>query len=132
MAQTSTPLTFTVQRSPPELIVPSKPTPRELKSLSDIDDQEGLIRFQIPIIHIYQQNPKMGNKNPASVTREALDNVLVFYYPCAGCLKEGPSRKLTVDCSGEGVLFIEAEADVTLEQFGVPKNSSARKGPFAE
>ncbi|MFS7990008.1 putative benzyl alcohol O-benzoyltransferase [Helianthus anomalus] len=25
-----------------------------------------------------------------------------------------------VDCSGEGVLFIEAEADVTLDQFGDP------------
>ncbi|KAK1426091.1 hypothetical protein QVD17_14759 [Tagetes erecta] len=112
-----TPLTFTVRRCPPELIVPAKPTPRELKPLSDIDDQEGL-RFHIPLIHIYQRNPKMGNKNPASVIREALAKVLVFYYPLAGRLKEGPARKLMVDCSGEGVLFIEAEADVTLKQFG--------------
>ncbi|KAI3677123.1 hypothetical protein L1987_86743 [Smallanthus sonchifolius] len=119
MAQlTSTSLTFTVRRSPPELIVPSKPTPRELKPLSDIDDQEGL-RFQIQVIHIYQRNPKMGNKNPTSVIREALANVLVFYYPFAGRLRKGPGRKLMVDCSGEGVLFIEAEADVTLKQFGV-------------
>ncbi|KAI3743414.1 hypothetical protein L1987_61123 [Smallanthus sonchifolius] len=118
MAQTSTPVTFTVRRYPPELIVPSKPTPRELKPLSDVDDQEGL-RFQIPLIHIYQRNPKMGNKNPASVIREALAKVLVFYYPFAGRLREGPSRKLMVDCSSEGVLFIEAEADVTLKQFGV-------------
>ncbi|KAI3743413.1 hypothetical protein L1987_61122 [Smallanthus sonchifolius] len=71
MAQTSTPVTFTVRRYPPELIVPSKPTPRELKPLSDVDDQEGL-RLQIPFIHIYQRNQKMGNKNPASVIREAL------------------------------------------------------------
>ncbi|KAI3677125.1 hypothetical protein L1987_86746 [Smallanthus sonchifolius] len=115
---TSTPLTFSVRRSPPELIVPSKPTPRELKPLSDIDDQEGL-RFHFPVIYFYKRNPKMGNKNPASVIREALAKVLVFYYPFAGRLKEGPGRKLMVDCSGEGVLFIEAEADVTLKQFGV-------------
>ncbi|GKC86395.1 hypothetical protein Tco_1142112 [Tanacetum coccineum] len=38
-------LSFTVQRHTPEVIVPAKPTPRELKPLSDIDDQEGL-RFQ--------------------------------------------------------------------------------------
>ncbi|KAJ0735909.1 putative benzyl alcohol O-benzoyltransferase [Helianthus annuus] len=74
---TTTPLTFTVRRHEPELIVPAKPTPRELKPLSDIDDQEGLR------------------------------------------LKEGPGRKLMVDCSGQGALFIEAEADVTLKQFGV-------------
>uniref|UniRef100_A0A251TE38 Putative transferase, Chloramphenicol acetyltransferase-like domain protein n=1 Tax=Helianthus annuus TaxID=4232 RepID=A0A251TE38_HELAN len=115
---TTTPLTFTVRRQPPELIVPTKPTPRELKPLSDIDDQEGL-RFHIPFFHIYGSNPKMGNKNPASVIREALAKALVFYYPFAGRLKEGPTRKLMVDCSGEEVLFIEAEADVTLEQFRV-------------
>ncbi|KAK1426090.1 hypothetical protein QVD17_14758 [Tagetes erecta] len=110
------PLTFTVRRRPPELIVPAKPTPRELKPLSDIDDQEGL-RFHISLIHFYQRNPKMENKNPASVIREALAKALVFYYPFAGRLKEGPERKLMVDCSSEGVLFTEAEADVTLEQF---------------
>ncbi|KAK9068487.1 hypothetical protein SSX86_012601 [Deinandra increscens subsp. villosa] len=117
MAPDPTPVTFTVRRNPPELIVPVKPTPRELKPLSDIDDQDAL-RYYISIIHIYRGNPKMGNKNPASVIREALAKVLVFYYPFAGRLKEGPVRKLMVDCSGEGVLFIEAEADVTLKQFG--------------
>ncbi|KAC9618555.1 hypothetical protein R6Q59_027641 [Mikania micrantha] len=114
----TTPLSFNVRRHPPELIVPAKPTPRELKPLSDIDDQESL-RFNISLIHIYQGNPKMRNKNPASVIREALAKALVFYYPLAGRLKEGYARKLMVDCSGQGVLFIEAEADVTLEQFGV-------------
>ncbi|KAJ0872664.1 putative 13-hydroxylupanine O-tigloyltransferase [Helianthus annuus] len=33
-----------------------------------------------------------------------------------------------VDCSGEGVLFIEAEADVTLEQFGVALQPPFRVG----
>ncbi|XP_023766373.1 benzyl alcohol O-benzoyltransferase [Lactuca sativa] len=108
---------FTVRRHAPELIRPAQPTPRELKPLSDIDDQEGL-RFHIPLIYIYRQDPIMRNKNPASVIREALAKVLVFYYPFAGRLKEGPARKLMVDCSGDGVLFIEAEADVTLKQLG--------------
>ncbi|KAL8259725.1 hypothetical protein R6Q59_027678 [Mikania micrantha] len=107
---------FTVRRHKPELIGPAKPTPRELKPLSDFDDQEGL-RGHIPVIHIYRSDSKMRNKNPATIIRDALAKVLVFYYPFAGRLKEGPGRKLMVDCSGEGVLFIEAEADVTLMQF---------------
>nr|GFB64598.1 benzyl alcohol O-benzoyltransferase [Tanacetum cinerariifolium] len=59
----------------------------------------------------------MGNKNPASVISEALAKVLVFYYPRAGRLKEGPGRKLMLDCTSEGMLFIEADADVNLKQF---------------
>ncbi|KAI7747886.1 hypothetical protein M8C21_002479, partial [Ambrosia artemisiifolia] len=113
----STSLTFEVRRNKPELISPATPTPRELKPLSDIDDQAGL-RYLIPVIQFHRRNPKMGDINPASVIREALAKLLVFYYPLAGRIKEGPGRKLTVDCTGEGVLFIEAEADVTLEQFG--------------
>ncbi|GJV62647.1 benzyl alcohol O-benzoyltransferase-like protein [Tanacetum coccineum] len=117
MAQSHTTLTFKVRRLAPELIVPAKPTPRELKPLSDIDDPQSL-RIHMPAVHFYRENSKMRNKNPANVLREALAKVLVFYYPLAGRLKEGPARKLMVDCMGEGVLFIEAEADVTLKQFG--------------
>ncbi|KAK6243675.1 hypothetical protein QUC31_010084 [Theobroma cacao] len=117
MATPFTSLTFTVRRCEPELVAPAKPTPHECKLLSDIDDQESL-RFQIPVIQFYRHNPSMQGKDPAKIIREALAKALVFYYPFAGRLREGPNRKLMVDCTGEGVLFIEADADVTLEQFG--------------
>ncbi|GJR16711.1 benzyl alcohol O-benzoyltransferase-like protein [Tanacetum coccineum] len=100
----------------PELIYPAEPTPIELKPLSDIDDQDGA-RFQIPMIQIYRGDPTK-NRNPAIVIREALAKLLVPYYPFAGRLREGPGRKLFVDCSGQGVLFIEADVDGTLDQFG--------------
>jgi benzyl alcohol O-benzoyltransferase len=35
-------LKFTVRRKPAALVPPEEPTPRELKRLSDIDDQDGL------------------------------------------------------------------------------------------
>nr|XP_023917515.1 benzyl alcohol O-benzoyltransferase-like [Quercus suber] len=117
MAPQATSLVFIVRRRKPELVVPAKPTPHEFKQLSDIDDQEGL-RFQIPFIQFYKYDPSMKGRDPVRVIREALAQTLVFYYPFAGRLREGPGRKLVVECTGEGIIFIEADADVTLEQFG--------------
>ncbi|MQM09038.1 hypothetical protein Taro_041899 [Colocasia esculenta] len=110
---------FSVRRRDPELVVPAAPTPRELKPLSDIDDQRSL-RFQVRVFLVYRANPSAtaAGRDPASVTRDALAKALVFYYPLAGRLREGLDGKLMVDCTGEGVLFIEADADVRLEQFG--------------
>ncbi|CAL0303244.1 unnamed protein product [Lupinus luteus] len=117
MASSLSSLMFSVKRKEAEMVTPSKPTPRELKLLSDIDDQDGL-RFQIPVIQFYRYNPSLTEKDPVDVIRKALAETLVFYYPFAGRLREGPSRKLMVDCTAQGVLFIEADADVTLHQFG--------------
>lgn len=113
----SLPLVFNVKRHQPVLVPPSKPTPQEFKPVSDIDDQESL-RFQVPIIQFYPREPAMEGRDPARVIREALGRALVFYYPFAGRLREGPGRKLVVECTGEGVLFIEADADIGLHQFG--------------
>ncbi|XP_057442298.1 benzyl alcohol O-benzoyltransferase-like [Lotus japonicus] len=117
MASSPASLVFTVRRCEPELVAPSQPTPHEMKLLSDIDDQEGL-RFHIPVIQFYRYDPSMTGKDPVEVIRKALAKTLVFYYPLAGRLMEGPNRKLVVNCTADGVLFIEADADVTMKQFG--------------
>ena len=96
---TTSSLVFSVRRCKPELVAPAKPTPHEFKQLSDIDDQDGL-RFQIPVIQFYRYNPSMHGKDPVKVIREALAQTLVFYYPFAGRLREGPCRKLVVECTG--------------------------------
>ncbi|XP_028770783.1 benzyl alcohol O-benzoyltransferase-like [Neltuma alba] len=120
MAQPSvSDLMFTVRRRQPELITPAKSTPHEFKLLSDIDDQDGL-RCRIPAAFFYPYEQSMQGKDPAQLIRKALAQALVFYYPLAGRLREGPGRKLMVDCNEEGVVFIEADADVTIHQFGDP------------
>lgn len=111
-------LVFSVKRCEPQLIPPAKPTPHEMKALSDIDDQEGL-RFQIRVIQFYgNKDASMEGRDPVQVIRKAVAEALVFYYPFAGRLREGTDRKLMVECTGEGILFIEADADVRLHQFG--------------
>ncbi|XP_022986530.1 benzyl alcohol O-benzoyltransferase-like [Cucurbita maxima] len=111
----ATALVFKVERCQPELVVPTKPTPQEWKQLSDIDDQESF-RFQVPMIQFYRNNSSMKGRDPVKVIKEAVARTLVFYYPFAGRIREGFGRKLLVECTGEGILFIEAKADVTLEQ----------------
>ncbi|KAI3851456.1 hypothetical protein MKX03_013069 [Papaver bracteatum] len=112
-------VTFKVKRQDPELITPAKPTPREFKYLSDIDDQDGL-RFQIPVIQFYPKNELFlaSAKDPVDIIKKAIANTLVFYYPFAGRLVEAPGGKLVVECNGKGVMFIEADADVRLDEFG--------------
>ncbi|KNA08791.1 hypothetical protein SOVF_159380 [Spinacia oleracea] len=117
MAQNNTPLVFNVTRGEPELVCPAKPTPREHKPLSDLDDQEAN-RFLMPAIMFYKADPSMQGKDPVKVVKDALAKTLVFFYPFAGRLIQGDKRKLIVDCTAEGVPFIEAEAEATLEDFG--------------
>ncbi|KAJ6932127.1 hypothetical protein NC651_007745 [Populus alba x Populus x berolinensis] len=116
-SSSSSPLRFSVKRREPQLILPSKPTPHEIKQLSDIDDQQG-IRFHFPFVMFYRSHPSMKREDPARVIKEALGKALVFYYPFAGRIIEGPRSKLLVDCTGEGILFVEADADVTIDQLG--------------
>lgn len=99
------------------LVAPAKSTPHEFKPVSDIDDQENL-RCQFPTIHIYRKNPFLRGKILTQLIKHALGEALVFYYPFAGRLREWPGRKLVVECTGEGILFVEAEADIRLEQLG--------------
>ncbi|XP_074271931.1 benzyl alcohol O-benzoyltransferase-like [Silene latifolia] len=115
--QKMSPLVLKVTRAEPVMVCPAQPTPRGLKMLSDIDDQEGL-RFQMPGIMFYRGHPSMDGVDTVKVVKDALAKALVLYYPFAGRLVEGTNRKLVVDCTGEGVPFIEAEANASLEDFG--------------
>ncbi|KAK6158580.1 hypothetical protein DH2020_005894 [Rehmannia glutinosa] len=110
-------LSFQVIHKKPELVSPAKPTTHEIKAISDIDDQESL-RSHYPMIMFYKNNPSMKGKDPVNVIREALAKALVYYYPYTGRLVEEPDKKLKVDCTAKGVGFLEADAQVTLEQLG--------------
>ena len=107
-------VTFTARRSEPELV--------ESKTLSDLDDQWTL-RFYESIVGFFRSPPGETVK-PGKVARgikAAVAAALVYYYPMAGRLRKLPDgNRLVVDFTGEGVSFVEAAADVRLEDLGMP------------
>ena len=109
---------LSVTRKTPELLCPAETTPHEFKHLSDIDDQT-FLRMYVTTMNFYKKNPSMEGKDPVKIIREAIAKALVFYYTLAGRLRERTGRKLMVECNGQGVVFVEADADATLQHLGV-------------
>ncbi|XP_009759678.1 methanol O-anthraniloyltransferase-like [Nicotiana tabacum] len=110
-------MAFSITHHKPILVVPAKATPLETKHLSDIDDQ-GSTHFQMPTILFYKYNSSIEGKDPAKYIKDGLSKTLVFYYPLAGRIIEGPNKKLLVNCNGEGILFVEADANIELDKLG--------------
>lgn len=107
----------------PVLVPPSQPTPCKVLSLSNLDDQL-FLRFTIKYILVYRA--RNGDEDSVEVMRSALAKVLVFYYPLAGRLrrsgdlqnnKNNSNGRLEVVCNGEGAVFVEASADLTIDEF---------------
>ncbi|TVU31424.1 hypothetical protein EJB05_23108, partial [Eragrostis curvula] len=116
-------VTFTVCRGKTELVVPARATPKETKTLSDIDDHPGH-RMYIPVVEFFQPrdtiNGQTSSEDPAMAIKAALGEVRVYYYPVAGRLRETTGGKLVVDCTGEGIPFAEADAAAWLDELGTP------------
>lgn len=66
----------------------------------------------MPGVFVYRGGPARGDDDPVDVIGRALSEALVHYYPLAGRFREVEGGKLVVDCTGEGVLFAEADADL--------------------
>uniref|UniRef100_A0A0E0DMA6 Uncharacterized protein n=1 Tax=Oryza meridionalis TaxID=40149 RepID=A0A0E0DMA6_9ORYZ len=107
-----------VSRGAVEFVAPARATPYEFKPLSDIDDQEGL-RFYRSSLFLYRRCAAKDGVDPVTVLRAALAEALVRYYPLAGHIVEAsPGRKLLVECTGEGAVFVAAESGVAMEELG--------------
>ncbi|XP_022680064.1 benzyl alcohol O-benzoyltransferase-like [Setaria italica] len=111
-------ISFPVRRGERQLVAPARPTPYGFKMLSDIDDQD-VLRFYRSGIFFYRGNAPRAGLDPVKVIRSALAEALVHFHPLAGRLRElQPTRKLVVECTGEGVVFVEADADVRMDDLG--------------
>ncbi|KAK3166372.1 hypothetical protein QOZ80_1AG0044930 [Eleusine coracana subsp. coracana] len=101
------------QRVEQSLVPPAEQTPNGLYYLSNLDQNIAVI-----VQTVYFFRAADNDSSAFDVLRESLAKVLVQYYPLAGRLTMSGDGKLIVDCTGEGAVFVEAEADCALADVG--------------
>ncbi|CAN8251760.1 unnamed protein product [Cochlearia groenlandica] len=101
-----------ITRKEPVLVSPVSETPKGLHYLSNLDQN---IAITVKTFYYFKSNSR-SNVDSADVIKKSLSDVLVHYYPAAGRLAISPERKIAVDCTGEGVVVVEAEANCGIEK----------------
>nr|GEY32818.1 chloramphenicol acetyltransferase-like domain-containing protein [Tanacetum cinerariifolium] len=69
-------------------------------------------------VYFYGSNGTATTFFDTNVIKDALESVLVAFYPAAGRLKEDEDGRIEIDCQGQGVLFVDAESDGVIDNFG--------------
>lgn len=100
------------------MVPPSRPSPKNILYLSNLDDHL-FMRIRFDALLLYTNGPHKA-ENPVKIIRDALSEALNYYYPLAGRVKKTQDgRKLEVECTGEGALFVEAAIDTTVSKLGI-------------
>lgn len=105
---------LSVKKGNPTVVPPAEETEKGLYFLSNLDQNIAVI---VRTIYCFKSDEK-GNEKAGEVIKDALRKVLVHYYPLAGRLTISAEGKLIVDCTGEGAVFVEAEANCSMEEIG--------------
>jgi len=98
------------------MVPPSRPSPKTTLYLSNLDDHL-IVRRRFDTLLVYNNGSHniSPSPNPVKVIRDALSQVLAYYYPLAGRVRRThDGLKLQVECTGEGALFAEASTHNTL------------------
>jgi omega-hydroxypalmitate O-feruloyl transferase len=107
---------ISVKRGEPTLVPPAEATPTgEQYYLSNLDQNIAVI---VQTVYCFKCPSGRGHDGAADALRAALARVLVHYHPLAGRLGISKEMKLTVECTGEGAPFVEADAGCDLADIG--------------
>lgn len=100
---------MSVIRTKRGLVKPAEEIP--LTTVLDLSaiDRLPVLRCNARTLHVFKHGPEATR-----VIREALSKALVPYYPLAGRLKESKPGCLQIECSGDGVWYVQASSDSTL------------------
>lgn len=104
------------QDGEPALVPPAAETPTGSYYLSNLDQNIAVI---VQTVYCFRAaGGDDDGRSAGDVLRESLAKVLVHYYPLAGRLTVSGEGKLAVDLTGEGAVFVEAEADCDMADIG--------------
>ncbi|XP_059640448.1 shikimate O-hydroxycinnamoyltransferase [Cornus florida] len=97
------------------MVRPAEETPRQGLWNSNVD----LVvpNFHTPSVYFYRPTAA-ADFFDATVLKHALARALVPFYPMAGRLRRDEDGRIEIDCQGQGVLFVEAETDSVVDDFG--------------
>ncbi|CAH8389883.1 unnamed protein product [Eruca vesicaria subsp. sativa] len=119
----SSSIPLVVNKKYTEMVKPPKHIPSHTLSLSTLDnDPYNEVIYKACYV-FKAKNVVDDNNKPESLVREALSNLLGYYYPLSGTLKR-TDRKLQLNCGsdGGGVAFTVATADVELSSLEYLEN----------
>ncbi|URD76045.1 3'-N-debenzoyl-2'-deoxytaxol N-benzoyltransferase [Musa troglodytarum] len=102
-------MSFCVSKQAPELVAPGVPTPSGRLPLSSMD-RTAVVRILVDLVLVFKHGLE-----PAKTIKAALSRALVPYYPVAGRIVEPSPGEPEVACTSDGVWFVEASADYSLE-----------------
>ncbi|CAN6916818.1 unnamed protein product [Brassica oleracea var. botrytis] len=94
---------FVVNTKNPVLVAPKSETRKGLHYLSNLDQN---IAVMVKTLYYFKSESRTNQKS-YNVIKKYLSEILVHYYPIAGWLT--PEGKIAVNCTGEGVVLVEAE-----------------------
>ncbi|CAL5193068.1 unnamed protein product [Lathyrus oleraceus] len=98
------------------MVFPSKQTEKKSLFLSNIDK---VLNFEVKTVHFFEANNDFPPQIVTEKLKKALEDVLVVYDFLAGRLKNNSeTNRLEIDCNAEGVGFVVASSDYTLDQIG--------------
>ncbi|KAI3876694.1 hypothetical protein MKX03_034203 [Papaver bracteatum] len=102
------------------VVKPAEETPKVCLWMSKIDQifsnhVQAMFFYRRPTFTYGSSSWSVDDFFNCTVLKDSLSKSLVSYCPFAGRVKRNESGRVELDCTGEGVIFIEAETDSVIE-----------------